>query len=46
LKTRLDLLSGTQATSPTKNGKPLSPSSTNWNSIPSDAHEKVIFAKS
>jgi len=26
-------LSGTQTTSPMKNGKPLSPSSTNWNPI-------------
>jgi len=39
-------LSGTQATLPTKNGKPLIPSSTNWNPILSDAPEKVIFAKS
>jgi len=35
-----------RATSPTKNGKSLSPSSTHWSPIPSDAHEKVIFANS
>ncbi|CAD7853383.1 MAG: hypothetical protein, partial [Olavius algarvensis Gamma 1 endosymbiont] len=33
---------GTRATSSTKNGKFLSPSSTNWNPIPLDAHERAI----
>jgi len=29
-----------------KKGKSLSPLSTNWNLIPSDAHENMIFANS
>ena len=43
-KKRFNRLSDTRVTSPTKKGKSLSPSSTNWNPIPSEAYEKVIFA--